>query len=847
MRFNREKNGSNCNVCPLRDRRRVYSEIVEGSSLAILGEAPGAEEDSQGRPFVGAAGRLLNAALAQAGVERFRTSICNVIPCRPTNNDLDTAESQEALACCHAGFSSEMAFLTSHGLKVVVPLGNHALSSLHLTTGITRLRGSVLMSGKILALPTFHPAFLLRGQQKQIPTFVADLAKAKTLSMGTWKPPREKFLISPTLGDVEDWILDVCKRKALVAVDIETTGLRPDKSDIFVVGLARDGENAISIPFLEQGYKPYWVNGDEKEAKKLLSRVLAECPLVFQNALFDVTHLRYHGFECRHVTHDVLLMHHAIHPELPHNLGYIVSIYGQTPYWKDEVHLRDGRLGDLDDTILRTYNLRDAVVLHQVFAGLQEDLSATGTRHIYENISMPLVPVLVEAQLRGIRLDATALRAWKSKLTRLAKKQEADLHDTFNLPPGFELGSGDHLRLLLYAHRSRQFEKALEDVQTLKRKDTKKYAQAASLANVAQAVKPLWTAARQRTTATGKLSTDDEALLSLSIAANNRLQLIGKFTRKEKYSREKKLIQRTLSFIEAFSAHAETRKLLSTYTDFPSWQDGRVHTSFKIHGTKTGRLASDSPNLQNVPKDARHLFTADPCNIFLEADYSNLELRVLAYLADDEPMISTFAAGENIHDQNTRDLFGIEKEDKLWPLARRAAKTFVFGRNYGGGLRGIYERVAKEVPSLGLTYARFCEVDENYRRRHPAYDAWASRTRAASLQDRSICNAFGRKRILLGTDDEIVREGLNTPIQGTAADIINSAMITLYADFQAMKPAPAILLQVHDSLLVECRSAQKTTVTNLLLKRMQATYKIGAHMVSFPVDVKSGRSWGALA
>lgn len=851
MRFNRERNGSNCKLCPLRDRRRVYSEIVEDSTLAILGEAPGAKEDTQGRPFVGSAGRLLNAALAQAGVERFRTSICNVIPCRPTNNDLDSYEGQEALRCCEKGFHSEMEFLKSHGLRVITPLGNHALSSLSLPTGISKQRGSVLVISQsylngLLALPTFHPAFLLRGQQKQIPTFVADLAKAKTLSQGEYHPPREKFLTSPTLGDLESFVKKSCARGATIAVDIETTGLRPDKSDIFVVGLADGPEHAISVPFLEHGYKPYWVNGDEHEAKKLLERLLAECPTMFQNALFDVTHLRYHGYEVRNVAHDVLLMHHAIHPELPHNLGYIVSIYGQTPYWKDEVHLRDGRLGDLDDTVLRTYNLRDAAVLHQVFDGLQRDLDATGTRHIYENISMPLVPVLVEAQLRGISLDQRALAVWKRGLVRKQKKQEAELREGFALPQGFELGSGDHLRLLLYGHRSPQFAKALDVIQTSKRKDTKKYAAAATLVNVAQKTKSLWLAKRQRTTDSGKLSTDEESLLSLSIAANNRLQLLAKFVHKEKYTREKKLIKQTISFIEAFRGYQETSKLLSTYSEFPTWTDGRVHTSFKIHGTKTGRLASDSPNMQNIPKEARHLFIASPGCTLLEADYSNLELRVLAFLSNDEAMINTFAKGENIHDQNCKDLFGITPSAPTWSLARRAAKIFVFGRNYGGGLRGIYERVAKEVPSLGLTYSRFCDVDQAYRTAHPAYDQWAQETRETALRDRRISNAFGRVRILLGTDEEIQREGLNTPIQGTAADIINMAMIKLFADFRVLKPSPYILLQVHDSLLVECKSSQKPAVTKLLKKRMEATYKIGAHMVSFPVEIKSGRNWGEM-
>lgn len=725
------------------------------------------------------------------------------------------------------------------------------MSALSLATGVSKLRGSVLQGKGVLYLPTYHPAFLLRGMQKEIPTFIADLAKAKTLSGRTYVPPKEDFNLSPTLGDVEDFVKRACKKSSLIAVDIETTGLRPDASEIFVVGLADSGEHAISIPFFEKDYKPYWHNGDLREARKLLARLLATCPTIYQNALFDVMHLRYHGFEVLHVEHDVLLAHHAIHPELPHNLGYIVSVYGQTPFWKDTVAMRDGRLGSLDNDVLRTYNLRDAVVLHQVLPGLLEDLDTTGTAHIYKNISMPLVNVICAMQLKGIALDQDALRKWKRKLTRELEKSETSLRESFHLPDGFMLSSGDHLRLLLYGHLAPQFVKASEalanyDKPKPKRHDTKKYTELVSTVHVAQATKTLWCPSNVKTTASGKLSTDEEALLRLQIAANNRLQLIEKFSRKDKYTDERKLLVKTLDFIEGFRSFQETSKLLSTYSSFPVWSDGRVHSNFRIHGTKTGRLASSEPNAQNLPKSARHLFVADAGCILLEADYSNLELRVLAYLADDRPMIETFAKGENIHDQNTKDLFGIDEEDATWPLARRAAKIFVFGRNYGGGLRGIFERVSKEVPSLGLTYSRFCEVDLAYRKAHPAYASWASRTRDQSLRDRFVCNAFGRKRILLGTDEEIQREGLNTPIQGTAADIINTAMIRLSKDFECLDPPASILVQVHDSLLCMAKASQKKKVVSLLRERMQATYRIGEYDVEFPIEITSGATWGSL-
>jgi uracil-DNA glycosylase family 4 len=853
MIYDRSKHGALCARCPLRDRRRVWSELADRGVLGILGEAPGAEEDASGRPFVGAAGRLLNAALAEAGIERFRISVCNVIACRPTANNMESAEAQEAIECCANGFSSEMEFLKSSGLRVIVPLGNHALSALGLPMGITRQRGSVLpLSKKVLALPTFHPAFLLRGMQKQIPTFIADLRKAHALSKSAYRPPKERFLTSPTLGDVETWVDAVIASKSLVAVDIETTGLRPDKSSIFVVGLARSGEEALSIPFLKQGYKAFWLPNEVKTVKEQLQRVLAECPLVFQNALFDVMHLRYHGYEVKHVTHDILLAHHCVHPELPHDLGYIVSIYGNTPYWKDEVHFRDGRLGDLEDETVRVYNLRDAVVLHQVLGPLLNDLKEAGTEATYTGISLPLVEVLVEATLAGIQLDADALRKWKRSLARKLKTTEAAIRKEHSLPEGFSLSSGDHLRLLLYGHASPQFVRVETEMQEYdknpkKRKDTKKYKEILSRANVYSDTVPLWKPPRIASTDGGKYSVDEEMLLSEQLAASNRLALIEKFVKKENYADEKALLEKTLAFLAAFHEWQETSKLISTYTDFPCWSDGRVHTSFKIHGTKTGRLASDSPNMQNIPKSARCLFTAGAGSCLVEADYSNLEPRVLAYLSNDAVSLDIFKNGKNIHDENTKALFPqLTKEDALWKDGRKAAKKYRLAKNYLGGDQTVYRKVYLEAPALNLSFQAFKAADEAYQALHAGETAWIEATAAEAVEKRRLANAFGRIRLFLGTESEVRREGVNFPVQGTAADIISQAMISLHADFKAMTPRPVILLQVHDSLLVECSVVQRAAVKRLLKKHMEREFAIGSHTVHFPVEITSGRTWGTL-
>jgi uracil-DNA glycosylase family 4 len=821
--------------------------------MAFLGEAPGSEESSKKRPFCGPAGGLLSHGLTQAGIERFRSWVFNTICCQPTGNHFDTIEAEEARRCCLPGFKQELDYLTRRNVKVIVPLGASAMTALGLPSAVTRYRGSVyqLESQGCLAVPTFHPAYLLRGLQKEIPTWISDLEKAKDLTHGKYKPPRENFNLFPSLGDLEAFVDRAVGKKSLIAVDIETIGIRADRSTIYVVGLASSSSDAISVPFFSKGMVPYWNNHDLPLAKGLLAKILDSCPTLYQNALFDCLHLRQKGFKVGSISDDVLLAHHAVHPELPHNLGYIVSLYGSTPYWKDDMKLRPDVVANMDDEVLRRYNLRDAVVLHQVLGPLNKDLEEVGTTSIYQNISMKLIPVLLDMTSRGILLDQEGLKKWKVSLERKAKK--LNLEAVKGLPVGFNLDSGDHLRLLLFGERSSQFDRADRDLleyddTTRKRplrRDTAKYRSLIEIQRVSQ-TQPLWSPSRRRRTESGKASTDDEALLSLRLAANERLDDIRRFVKKKEiHLNEAALIQKTLKFLDLLASYRSISKLLSTYSDFPIWPDGAVHTSFMIHGTATGRLSSREPNLQNIPTEVRKLFVARPGFLFVEADYSNLEPRILAYISGDEESIKVFESGKNIHDANTIALFPwISKDHPKWKDARYAAKKYRLAMNYGGGLYSTYRKVYMEAPSLGLTFETFQEADRNYQSLHAAEGQWIVKTGDEAVRKRMLKNAFGRIRIFLGTEDEVRREGVNFPIQSTAADITNPTMIRLHS--AAKKHQSHLLLQVHDSLLFEVPRSRVKAFSELIRKEMETKVKIGKRMVSFPVEIKVGSNWGTM-
>jgi DNA polymerase-1 len=266
---------------------------------------------------------------------------------------------------------------------------------------------------------------------------------------------------------------------------------------------------------------------------------------------------------------------------------------------------------------------------------------------------------------------------------------------------------------------------------------------------------------------------------------------------------------------------------------------------------RTGRLASSNPNGQNIPESARHIFVAGTGKVFIGPDYSNLELRVIAYESGDTVLQKMFEEGKNIHDENTIALFGaifpgLDSSHPLWKSLRKAAKIYIFGRNYGGTLQVIYQKVMNEAPECHLTFAQFRKADALYREQHPAYDVWCEKQKEIGVTQRRVVNAFGRVRILLGEDKDIEKESLNSPIQGTAADIVNTAMISFWKEKEELKLDAKIVAQVHDQLLIECPIREKQQVMKLLKKHMEQPFNLWGKKVIFPVEMKVGKDWGNL-
>lgn len=846
--------------------------------LAIVGEAPGREEEEKGEPFVGRAGKFLHWGLTESGIYRPGIWLTNVLSRRPPSNDIKSHEAREAIASEQEAFRNEIMWLVKEkGIKVIVAMGNTAKDAFNLKGSITKIRGSVyefdfnywmpvddpnMEPCDVVIIPTFHPSYLMRaryskgvkGSQDQSTVWLGDLDRAKEISHNGWNRPKENFILEPTIDVAREWLERAIADGADLAVDIETTGFNARLGEIVCIGLARSSSDAMVLPFITSNGRRYWLPGEEREIRDVLQSVFEQCGLYFQNALFDVSWLRRKGYDKLtpdRIKHDTLLLHHALSPELPHNLGFIVSQYGATPYWKEDFLSRDVSILQMDQIEMRRYNARDCVVLHQVIPEMLSDLKAQNNEDIYYNENLKMIEPVLQMQECGVLVDQKEMTKWNHYLDRKIKAFEHALRTLGRLPTAFSLDSRTDLRLFLFGLMDSKYEKA--DLLPKKKPGTKVYEELLRLEEIRSNTKPLHNIRgfNGRRTDSGLLKTDKQGRLSLQIHLQNRLSKLSYFKRwTPEHEKENSEIRKLLAWLTLYNRYTQLVKLKSTYGTYPVQEDDRIHSSYLIHGTATGRLSSRNPNLQNIPKKeirARKPLVAGPGKQIVALDYSNLEVWVLAYETQDEVLIDILNGGKNVHDENTKLLFHLTPQDKMWGLARRAAKIFFFGGiAYGGGPREIHQKVSLEVPELALTFADYERAKRRYEDAHPAYQTWRNNIIRTVRSCRSITNAFGRTRIFYGNDRDIEKEALNFPVQSGAASIINRATIEIAQHLRTKEPRARLQAQIHDELRFEVAHDSVDWLIELAKSTMEQSVSFHGRDVSFPVDVELGPSWGDL-
>ena len=568
----------------------------------------------------------------------------------------------------------------------------------------------------------------------------------------------------------------------IFALDTETTGTEPMMADL--VGMSfSDAENkAYYVP----------VPADYDEALKIVQTfkpVLEnEASMkVGQNIKYDMIMLHHYGVEVKGPLFDTMLAHYVLQPELRHNMDYLAELYLQyKTIHIDELIGAKGKnqknMRDLSPTDIYMYACEDADVTLKLKNVLEEELKKENVEQLFYEIEMPLVPVLVNIETNGVLLDTDALKQTSVLYNQRMNEIEQGIYKLAGQQ--FNISSPKQVGDILF--------------------------------------KDLKLVEKPKKTKTGQYVTSEEVLESL---------------------RHKHPI------VEKILEYRGLKKLLSTYIDaLPELinpRTGKIHTSFNQAVTATGRLSSSNPNLQNIPvrdddgKEIRKCFIPDPGCEFFSADYSQIELRIMAHLSGDINMIDAFNHDYDVHAATAAKIYKVPMEEVSKDM-RRKAKTANFGIIYGISVFGLAER-------MGVDRSEARQLIDGYFETYPQIKEYMDKSIEKARENGYVETIFHRKRYLpdINSRNATVRgyaerNAINAPIQGSAADIIKVAMAHIYQRFKTYNLKAKMILQVHDELNFSVPTSEKEIVEKIVIEEMESAYLM---QVPLKADCGWGKNW----
>lgn len=599
-----------------------------------------------------------------------------------------------------------------------------------------------------------------------------------------------KMIPSAASGRQFETILSMEKFRELLAsikedfaFDIQATGRDPLRDTLVGLAISREEGRACYIP-LVHSYKDAPQQLDKREALALASGVFenAEIPKIGHNLKYDLEMLRREGIEVPGKLYDTMLASYLLNPNKPdHSLGDVS--FEHLSYRKKTFQEVIGKRASFSEVPVEdaaAYAAEDAALALELKEILFEKLGKEGLEAVYFDIEMPLIRVLIEMEETGFKIDKEKFNDMSKELSRELDSLQKRIY--FLAGEEFNINSPKQLSKVLF--------------HTMGLKPGKK-------------------------TKTG-YSTEVSVLEELA----------------ETHELPREILDyRSLS------------KLKSTYTDvLPNLihpVTGRIHTSLNQTATATGRLSSSEPNLQNIPirgewgKRIRGAFISEYDNLILSADYSQIELRILAHLSGDGGLGDAFISGVDIHTRTASELFGVTA-DNVTSEMRRVAKTVNFGVVYGITPFGLSE-------ALNITPAEAKKYIDGYFGRHPGVKAYIEQTLRDAREKGYVMTMFGRKRSVpeiksQNSNTRALGERLavNSPIQGTAADIIKIAMIRIGESLRAKGLKAKMILQVHDELVFELPENELDETMNLVKEKMERVVNLP---VPLKVEIGHGKNW----
>ncbi len=565
------------------------------------------------------------------------------------------------------------------------------------------------------------------------------------------------------------------------AFDTETTSLDPRNAALVGMSFCWAEDQAVYVPVGHVDEAGNLVDGNAPDALAILGPILAdpEVRKTGQNLKYDLAVLRTLGWTLAGIDGDTMLRDYLIDVDRPHSLDELAKRY------LDHVNVSyttltqafDGQFSRVSIEQATRYAAEDA---HVAWLLEREMALEPSVAQLYSSVEVPLIPVLEDMERAGIGVDRDALLALGVELGERLVEAEAAIHAEAGKP--FNVNSTQQLATILFEERG---------LTPIKKTKTGYSTAAAVLEQLAE---------------------QGDALC-----------------------------RRILEY-------RELAKLKSTYVDaLPTHiaADGRIHTSFHQAVAATGRLSSNEPNLQNIPirsaegRRVRRCFVPAPGYVFVSADYSQVELRVLAHFCGDGPLVDAFQTGQDIHRRTASEVFGVAL-DEVTSDQRRAAKAINFGLIYGMSAF----RLANE---LGISRTTAQEYIDGYFARYPQVQKFMADAAAKAKETGKATTLFGRERRVVGLDSRNFSErgaaeriAINTPVQGTAADLIKMAMIRVHAALSSKHANARLLLQVHDELVLEVPESEVEAVSRCVVAEMEGVANL---VVPLQVDVGVGRTW----
>lgn len=804
---------ANCSHCGLRNEQAGYNTSCR-SALMIISDHPTMTEVIYKTQLAGMSGDLLKKIMVQLGLDISRINFTYATMCRVSD---PKGVSSSELACCRARLVQE---IKNCAPKVIVPMGNTALQQLmQRKDPITSMHGQVLWSHEFNChiIPAYHPGAVVKA-----PKVFTDFAKDWQTVVDTLKNP-------PVLGAVLDlktkfWVVppdklsatvDFLLQQSFISCDLETTGFSPITNRAFCGSFT--WEEGKSLVFDEDIL--YNIHTTYFEEFKRLFETLGP-KWIWKNGKFDIKFIRAAGIKAR-IDEDVELQHYLLDERKgTHGLELLASQELGAPDYKSVirklVEAGGGDYSHADRMKMLEYNANDTDYTFRLWKIYDRRLKAEDNLiYAYYEVLIPAANALADFELTGVNADTTYL------------EQLGDEYDE-------KIAS---VKNLLLSISDEVGWNCLEYQQHTQAKKPPKVFNPGSWQQLGYVIFKLLKLPKYK----GSTTTDADAV-------DYWLNKVLKKPNDKAIEKSPALLTEWLAksnvnvFIYRLAEYRKITKLNSTYITGLMEQielDGRIHTEFKIIGTETGRLSSKGPNVQNVPRGKliKSAFIPSPGNVFIQADYSQAELRVLAILSKDPVMMQIYYDGKDLHDELSLTLFGpgFTKEQRV------RAKAFNFGVAYGRTPESIAEEHAFPVSEARALkdawYSRFSVAAD--------YIEHSRKTPSLGITQQT---PFGRKRRFPFITKEnawnIENEAVNFPIQSTASDLTLLSAVQLHKQTSSLAD---ILILVHDSILFDVPKENVDALVPQILNVMQTLP--GKYLntdMPFIADVEIGHNWGNL-